>query len=100
MQDLPEDAELLFTDASGIYVGQRFANEIARYYVQGVTSEEWAVLEEGPEHEWYWDVWSDVEQNAEIHLPIQFTPGVVKVYKLYQDGDVWMVPEDAEWPEC
>jgi hypothetical protein len=99
MQDLPESAELLFTDASGIYIPQRFATEIIREYVHEVSSEEWAILEAGPDHEWYWETWSDVEQNAEVWVPIQFTPNTVKVHKLYQDGDLWMVPEDAEWPE-
>lgn len=96
---LPESAELLFAGASGVYIPQRFASEVIREYVHGVSSEDWAILEAGPEHDHYWDTWADVLDSAELWVPVQFTENTVKVHHLYQDGDLWIIPEDAEWPE-
>ncbi len=91
---LPSSAELLLCDSRGIYIPRDFATEVIRECVQNVDDEQWSILESGPEHEYYWDVWSEVEQVARI------TPRKSQtVYYLYQDGDLWMIPENATWPE-
>lgn len=89
MFDLPDTAILYADSARGVYIPQHFAESIKREHVTGVTSEEWDILESGPDTEWYWDTWSSVEQNARITHP---ETGIV--YTLYQDGDLWLVPED------
>lgn len=90
MFDLPESAILYASDRHGIYIPQYFAESIKRDCVTGVSSEEWRILESDPmECEFYWDVWNDVEQRA-----IVTSPETGQEYRLYQDGDLWLVPAD------
>ena len=88
MFDLPESAILFADSARGIYIPQHFAESIRRECVTGVTQEEWDILESGPDSEWYWDVWNDVESRAIV------TDSNGTTYHLYQDGDLWLVPAD------
>ena len=82
------DAVLFLTDARGVYIPRDFATSVVRECVTGVTDDQWKVLETGPDHEWYWETWDTVEQNAVIKDPVS------KVnYTLYQDGDVWLIPQ-------
>ena len=45
------------------------------------------------EHELYWDVWQEVLDSAYI-----INPDNVK-YTLYENGDLWAIPEGYEFPE-
>jgi len=86
--EFPEGTELLFDSNRGQYIPQNFAQEIKRECVTGVSDGDWKILEAGPSHEWYWDAWNDVVQNARVTDP------VTKVtFYLYQDGDVWLIPK-------
>lgn len=93
MFDLPDAAILYADSARGVYIPQHFAESIKRECVTGVSDEDWNMLALDPNDEntpeYYWDVWNDVEQNARITCP---NTGIV--YTLYQDGDLWLVPED------
>lgn len=89
MFDLPESAILFADSARGVFIPQFFAESIRREYVTGVSCEEYEILEFGPEHEFYFDVWHEVESRAIIESPEHG-----KMY-LYQDGDLWLVPESA-----
>lgn len=81
---------ILYADSSrGVYIPQWFAESIKRDCARNVSNEEFAILESGPDHEFYWDVWSIVEQNAIVTNPVS---GIA--YYLYQDGDLWLVPVD------
>ena len=82
--------ELFLSDARGIYIPQDFAQSIKRECVTGIPEEDYAILEAGPDHEWYWDVWSDVLGNAIVTDPQSGT-----VYTVYQDGDCWLVERGA-----
>jgi hypothetical protein len=73
---------LLFDGASGQYIPQRFANEIVRDCVKGVSADDYATLENGPDHEWYWEAWDSVLNGATLTIGGD-------TYALYQDGDVW-----------
>lgn len=89
------DLILFCSDSSGIYIPRRFAREINRdcpECVTGVSPEEFAILEAGPENEQYWDCWNDVLNNAKVN-------DGNTTYSLYQDGDLWLVPEGMEWNE-
>jgi hypothetical protein len=81
----------------GIYVPQAFAQSMGddgrSKAVINVSREEWAVLDAGPDHEHYWDVWSDVEQKAEVVCPDN------NAYRLFQDGDLWLIPVGMEWSD-
>lgn len=88
MDDGPnlEKAELFAGDARGIYIPKFFADNILRKLVTGVSDEDYSILEAGPDHEYYWDAWADVLDNAKVNHP---TLG--ECY-LYQEGDLWIVP--------
>ena len=80
-----ETYSALFADsARGIYIPQHFAESHNPEHWTGINPEDLAILKTGPEHDQYWDAWSDTLDNAET------TDGG----KLHQDGDLWVI-----WPE-
>lgn len=82
------DPILLLSDARGVYIPRDFAREVKRDCVTGVSPDNWETLEAGPEHEWYWEAWQDVEGSA-----IVTDPDTGVRYCVYQDGDCWLLPE-------
>jgi hypothetical protein len=83
------NAILYASSARGIYIPQFFAESVIRENVQGVPEEDWAILEAGPDHEWYWEAWNDVCDNA-----LLVSPDTAAQYRLWQDGDLWLIPEE------
>ena len=81
---------LLFSDASGIYIPQRFAHEMNFDRVTGVKQDDISILSDGPDHEWYWEAWDAVLNDAVL----RDTDGTI--YTLYQDGDCWAIEQGAE----
>jgi len=88
MFELPHNAELYASDNRGIYIPQYFAESIQRECLGGVSNEDMQILLDGPEAEYYWDAWDTVLDNAIL------TDKNGKRWSLYQDGDLWLVPED------
>ncbi len=80
---------LLFSDARGIYIPRDFARDMDRAALRNVTDEELAILDD-PDHESYWDVWSEVLDRARI---VDMSG---KEWFLYQDGDCWLIEVGAE----
>jgi hypothetical protein len=90
MFDLPESAIFYADSARGVYIPQYFAESIKRECVTGIDLADLDQLAQGPDScEWYWDIWNDVESRA---LVTDTESGTV--YRLYQDGDLWLVPAD------
>lgn len=89
------DMILWLSDARGQYIPRDFATSFIdrAKHVSGVSDEDWTILEAGPDHEWYWDTWIDVEQNAII------ADENGHKYRIHQAGDCWLVPEGMEWNE-
>ena len=86
-EDIPnQDSVLLLDGNRGIYIPQAFAETMNRDHISGVSPEQWAILEAGPYHEWYWETWADVESGA-----VLFDPDHGEMY-LHQDGDLWAIP--------
>lgn len=85
---------LFLDDHRGRYIPRDFAQEVKRDAVSGVEADAWAILEAGPDHELYWDVWMEVTDNAKVTDP---ATGIV--YTLWQDGPLWLVPEGYDNPE-
>lgn len=89
-----------FDECRGQYIPQAFATcwkdrELA---VEGVSDQDWFVLETGPNHEHYWDTWNDVEQNAKIYLEGRDSP---HFWRIYNDGGCYLIRNDVEWcDEC
>ena len=92
--ELPESSILLITDAWGVYIPQEAVRSLL-FDKSTVTQEDLDTLEEGPEHEWYWEAWAHVLDTGIIVDRIAKT----ERYTLYQDGDLWAIPEGAEWSE-
>jgi hypothetical protein len=86
--------QLWLSDARGVYIPRDFANSFTdrATHVSGVSADDWTVLE-NPHHESYWDVWTDVLDNAVV------TDTRGTKYRLHQDGDLWLVPEGMEWSD-
>lgn len=89
------DTMLWLNDARGVFIPRDFANSFIdrAKHVAGVSDEDWAILEAGPDHEHYWDTWADVCDSAVVtdENGVKFT--------LHQDGDLWLIPEGMEWSE-
>lgn len=87
------DMLLWLSDARGVYIPRDFAKSFTdrANHVSGVDDEDWAILEAGPDHEHYWDVWTEVCGNAVV------TDEIGIKYRLNQDGDLWLVPEGMQW---
>ncbi len=83
--DFDEYVQLAVTDAAGIYAPQEF---LSRYDVEGVDAEDVATVEAGPDEEWYWEAWSNIEDNGYV------MENDIK-WQIYQSGDIWLVREDA-----
>jgi len=86
---------LWLDDHRGVYIPRDFANSFANRAkdVSGVSDDDWSVLEAGPDHEHYWDVWQDVAENAIV------TDANGVLYRVYQDGACWLVPMAMEWSD-
>jgi len=87
---------LWLSDSRGIYIPRDFARSFAdrAKSVVGVDDEDWAILEEGPDHDWYWDAWTEVLDRATVtdENGVEFT--------VYQDGDCWLIPRGMEWSDA
>jgi hypothetical protein len=87
----------ILDDARGIYIPQGFAQMwragTSPQYVTGVSDDKWAILEAGPGHEHYWETWDDVGKDAVV------TDSKGIKYRLYQDGDCWLIPEGMKWSD-
>jgi hypothetical protein len=86
------EPQLFLSDARGVYIPRDFATSVKRDCVSGVSEEDWATLEAGPDNEWYWEAWTDVLDQAVLTDPVS---GVK--YTVYQDGDCWLIPEGMVW---
>lgn len=84
--------ELLIDGCRGVHIPWHFAQYTSDYW-QGINNEQLAVLACGPDNEEYWDVWDEVLVGAE-HIDAQGNR-----WKLYQDGDLWAIPNGMVWDE-
>ena len=95
---MQESDVILYADSSrGVYIPQHFAESIKREFVTGVSEQDWQDLTLDPygeDSDILWDVWSEVLDNARVHYN-------GKEYLLFQDGDLFLMTEDAidSWME-
>lgn len=77
----PAAIALLLDSARGVYIPQNFAQRfvLEEWYVD---QEDADILDQGPEHEWYWEAWESVLNKAHYEHE-GYT------YRLHQDGDLW-----------
>jgi hypothetical protein len=84
-----ESIQLLISDASGIYIPQRFVQECLEPRAGSIIANgsQWAIETclEGPDSEGYWDAWMDICDRFKY----QSESG--DIHTLYQDGDLWLI---------
>ena len=85
---------LYLDDNRGVYIPRDFVLETKRECISGVDQDDLDYLAEGPDQEWYWDVWATIEGNA-----VLTDPENGKRYTIVQNGAVFLIPEDMELPE-
>jgi len=81
------NASLLISDAHGIYIPYYFATHF-KWDVPPDLQEDFDILRSGTDNEEYWEAWENILDN--------FTPldDEGRKFILYQNGDVWAIPED------
>lgn len=89
------NARLILSDGHGIYIPQLFcdgfdAADAARINVDFKDVE---ICQAGPDEEWYWEAWQSILDSC------SFTDADGKVWRLWQDGDLWEIPDDCEIPD-
>ena len=94
IMELPNGSLLYLSEHSGIYIPQRFVTETYLDCVEGLSDYDRATLEAGPEHEGYWNAWDSV-----INSVVVASRDTGQRYALWQDGDLWLIPEGAEWDD-
>ena len=80
---------LLVSDSYGIYVPQVFAESFGENWE--ISEEDLEILKTGPDHEFYWEAWETVLNNARSTCREDG-----KEYWLQQDGDLWAIEDISE----
>ena len=75
---------LLINDNQGIFIPQSFAERYADNWRLG-NSDALDIVKEGPNHPEYWESWECVLNEATL------TDNHNNLWRLYQDGDLWMI---------
>lgn len=79
-----EHAKCIVDSHHGIYIPQVFITDFEGW--KNIKEEDADILKDGPEHEYYWDAWDTVLQNA------YFADGCT-IWRLHQDADLFAIPE-------
>ena len=90
------DCELLLSDSHGVYIPKRWADDITDQEEAEALMVDWAdvlILQAGPDHEQYWDAWTEVLDHA------QWTDLNGREWRMVQNGDLWAVDASVEIPE-
>ena len=61
---MTDSIQLLLDDNRGIYIPQNFVDEFKLELLSGINAEDVKTCQAGPEHEWYWDAWDNILNNA------------------------------------
>ena len=98
MTELPESAKLYLDSNRGMYIPQHFFEETKpeciNWHHLVDNKDEYIQDCSDVDADFHNDAWCDVLDNVTLTDP---SNGIE--YSLYQDGDLWLVPVDAEWPE-
>lgn len=86
--------ELIIDGCRGIHIPWHFAQYYAPYW-RGITAEQLGILESGPDHGDYWDVWNQVLDSALLRI----ASNGEEDWSLYHDGDLWAIPNGMVWDE-
>jgi hypothetical protein len=82
---IPEDSVLIFGDHRGLYIPRDFAIQCGERW--GLDAGDIEILSCGPDHALYWEVWDDTLETCALEYD-------GKRWRLFQDGDLWAIPEE------
>ena len=84
--------ELLVDECHGIYVPQNWAVRYGEHAISygGIDRADVEALIAGPDAESYWEIWDDIIRDYRC---VSFDG---TVWRLWQDGDLWAMPEGVE----
>jgi len=92
--ELPNGSLLYLGEHSGIYIPQRFIAETFADCIEGLSDYDRETLKAGPENDGYWEAWDSVINSVVV---TSRETGIR--YTLWQEGDLWLIPEGAEWAD-
>lgn len=94
-KDLVNQKEIILSECRGIYLPQNFIEETENVegWTYNISNYDIITLKNGPDDEWYWQAWENMLNNAYFTYP-DGTKGV-----LYQDGDLFVLPEGTSLEE-
>mgnify|MGYP003335682575 FL=1 len=80
---------LVCADTWGVYIPKRWCDDIAESdcAALGIDWRDVQTCQAGPDQEWYWEAWQAILDSAAM------TDEAGTVWRLYQDGDLWEVPD-------
>ena len=86
---------LVLSDTHGIYIPQIWCEDIDKNAAEQYGINLWSLeqCQAGPDAEHYWDAWNDILDSVAV------TDENGVTWRLYQNGDLWEVPDGFEWPE-
>lgn len=90
------DCELLLSDSHGIHIPKLWADDITDQEEAEALMIDWAdvlILQSGPDHEQYWEAWSQVLDHA------SWSDLNGREWRMVQNGDLWAVDASVEIPE-
>lgn len=89
------DARLIIGDHWGIYIPQRFCDGLTAEDAARITVDfkDVEICQTGPGEELYWEAWQSILDSC------SFTDTNGRTWRLYQNGDLWEIPADCEFPD-
>jgi hypothetical protein len=91
MEETINDESILLIDGHhGIYIPHLFWTNY-KHQLEGFTDEEMAILDKdlrSPDEEHYWEAWEEVLDNGTVVID-------KKKYTLYQNDDLWLIPQNS-----
>lgn len=89
------ESSLILSDHHGVYIPQMFCSGMSQSDAHRIEVSYSDVLacQSGPDHPNYREAWQQILDDARI----LDTNG--RVWRLYQNGDLWEIPDDCEIPD-
>jgi hypothetical protein len=95
MSSPTSEPRLILSDSWGIYIPQMFVSDIGDDEAQTLGINLWALkqCQTGPDAPHYWEAWDEILRDCELR------DEAGTVWRLYQNGDLWEIPDGFCFPE-
>lgn len=85
---MPEAIILLLDSHRGTNIPYDFIKEFNLDLFEGIERSDVDIIQEAPAHEWYWDAWASIIDQA------SYTDLSGNKFTLWQDGDLFLICDD------